>query len=123
MRTWWVVSSPPGRRVTDTSWWRRFPFCWRYQFFILESVQSVTCQDLFPEKSLFPCFSFALLAFPVIFSQNKAHPFKYIHVPGLLVASDHMKVVDTVCYCMHQCCGSGSEIRCLLTPGSGIRDG
>ena len=26
-------------------------------------------------------------------------------------------------FLLHQCCGSGSGIRCLVTPGSGIRNG
>ncbi len=75
------------------------------------------------EKILFLCFSFALLAFPMLSFLRIKRTHSKIRFPGLLVASDHMKVINTVCFCMHHCCGSGPGIRCLLAPGSGIRDG
>jgi hypothetical protein len=74
----------------------------------------------FLKKNSFSMLFFALLAFPMLFFLRIKRTHSKIRFPGLLVASDYMKVFCTVCNCMHQCCGSGSGIRCLLTPGSGI---
>jgi hypothetical protein len=61
-------------------------------------------------------FFFFASFFNAFLSQNKAHPSKNIRVLGLLVASDHMKVIDTVCYCMR------IRIRDLMPFNSWIRD-